>query len=139
MNGTNRPLVKPKRKMVSKPSSHIAVSRLALVLPAGHTSRNSARRRPIGDEEGNYDKRRTHAVVLLSPSLNCRRRRIVRYAPLPTLTKGCLPASLLPEPSAWLHGTMALPLAWLCRLAGSWRERERESFVACHTLYHQYI
>ena len=58
--------------------------------------------------------------------LNCRRRRIVRYAPLPTLTKGCLPASLLPEPSAWLHGTMALPLAWLCRLAGSWRERERE-------------
>ena len=106
MNGTNRPLVKPKRKMVSKPSSHIAVSRLALVLPAGHTSRNSARRRPIGDEEGNYDKRRTHAVVLLSPSLNCRRRRrIVRYAPLPTLTKGCLPASLQPGLSAWLHGT----------------------------------
>ena len=116
MNGTNRPLVKPKRKMVSKPSSHIAVSRLALVLPAGHTSRNSARRRPIGDEEGNYDKRRTHAVVLLSPSLNCRRRRIVRYAPLPTLTKGCLPASLQPGPSAWLHGTaigVAMSARWI--------------------------
>ena len=117
MNGTNRPLVKPKRKMVSKPSSHIAVSRLALVLPAGHTSRNSARRRPIGDEEGNYDKRRTHAVVLLSPSLNCRRRRrIVRYAPLPTLTKGCLPASLQPGPSAWLHGTaigVAMSARWV--------------------------
>ena len=40
-------------------------SRLAAVyLVAGHTSRNSsssrgAWRRPIGDEEGNYDKRRT--------------------------------------------------------------------------------
>ena len=42
-----------------------AERRLAAVCLAGHTSRNSprrcARRRPIGDEEGNYDKRRTQA------------------------------------------------------------------------------
>ena len=58
-------------------------SRLAAVyLVAGHTSRNSspsrgAWRRPIGDEEGNYDKRRTQArwkyfslPLPLSPSLS---------------------------------------------------------------------
>ena len=52
--------------------------------------------------------RAQHVGVLLSPSLSAAaagRRRIVRYAPLPTLTKGCLPSFLPSSQPACLHGT----------------------------------
>ena len=61
-----------------------------------------------------------------SPPLRWRRRRIVRYAPLPTLTKGCLPACLVPARLLLLHGVIGV----------AWLDPGRRERVAWHSACH---